>query len=709
MPGSNTTNRRTFLKSAGLVTLGVLADPAGAAEAGRTFLATGNAASKIPAEVRNHRVLVLGVDGMDPVLLQNLFDAGEMPNFAKVAAQGSFKKLGTSMPPQSPVAWSNFICGSHAGVHQLYDFVHRDPNPTDSPLAIRPYLSSSRTIPPESDAVLNLGKWRIPLEGGETQLLRRGGSFWDELVAQGIDTAVYRVPGNYPAPSAAGPGPWCCMAGMGTPDLLGTYGEFTCFSSDTPWSGIQVSGGRFTHLDVRGHYAEAILTGPPNPLQGPDLRGKVPPLEAVVRITRDPSAKVAKLEVDDQIVLLNEGEWSDWVRVRFETGMPGTTVLNATGFPATIPAIVRFHLKQVHPELRFYVSPLNIDPTSPVTPISAPNSFAAQVAGACGLYYTAGIPEDTKALRAGALNEDEFLAQTRLIIEERYQQYHHALKNFKRGLLFYYFGHTDQLAHMFWRDRDPGHPGRVPEEAERYGTVIEDTYREVDVLLGETLETLNEDDTLIIMSDHGFTTFRRGFNLNTWLLEQGYLYLRNLHPNAEPPELTELGLGDIDWSRTRAYALGINSLYLNLSGREKHGIVQQGEEQEALLRELTEKLRAVRDTDGSPVVNNVYDTEKLYAGADPEIAPDLLVGYARGYRASWSTVLGGFGKTLLEDNLDRWSGTHLIDPVLVPGILVTNRKVVVEDPTLSDVAPTILREYGITPPVEMTGRPLFAR
>ena len=703
MPGNSSTNRRTFLKSAGLMTLGVLADPAGAAEAGRTILATGNAAANVPAERRNHRVLVLGVDGMDPVLLQSLFDVGQMPNFAQVAAKGAYKRLGTSMPPQSPVAWSNFICGAHAGVHQIYDFVHRDPRPSDPALGVRPYLSTSRTVPPESEHVLNLGKWRIPLTGGETELLRRGGSFWDELVAHGIDTAVYRVPANYPAPASAGPGRWCCLAGMGTPDLMGTYGEFTCFTTDTPWAGVRVSGGRFVHLDVRDHYAEAILPGPANPLQGPDLRGRVPQLEAVVKITRDPVAKVAKLEVGAQIVLLNEGEWSDWLKVRFETGIPGSTVLNATGFPATIPAIVRFHLKQVHPELALYVSPLNLDPTAPVTPISVPDGFAGELAGACGLYYTTGIPEDTKALRAGALKEDEFLAQVRLKVQEHNRQYYHALQNFKSGLLFYYFGHTDQLAHMFWRDRDPDHPGRVPAEAERYGTVIEDAYRGVDELLGETLKSLNDDDTLIIMSDHGFTTFRRGFSLNTWLLEQGYLQVRE-----SQPARSDLGLGDIDWSRTRAYALGINSLYLNLSGREKHGIVQPGAERMGLLQELTEKLREARDTDGICVVNNVYETEKLYAGADPEIAPDLLVGYARGYRASWNTVLGGFGETLLEDNLDRWSGTHLIDPVLVPGILVTNRKVVIDDPTLSDIAPTILREYGLTPPAEMTGRALFA-
>jgi len=660
-------------------------------------------APTVPTQVRQHRVLVLGVDGMDPVLLQDLFDAGEMPNFARVAAAGSFTKLGTSMPPQSPVAWSNFICGSHAGVHQIYDFVHRDPNPTESALAVRPYLSTSRTVPPESDRALSLGRWRIPLSSGDTELLRRGGSFWDELVTQGIDAAIYRVPANYPAPSAPGPGCWCCMAGMGTPDLLGTYGEFTCFTTDTPWSGRKVSGGRFVHLDVRNHYAEAVLTGPANPLQGPGLRGQVPELEAIVRVTRDPTANVVKLEVDDQIVLLNEGEWSAWINVRFETGIPGTTLLNAAGLPATIPAIVRFQAQQVHPELKLYMSPLNVDPVAPVIPISAPSGFAGELAGACGLYYTTGIPEDAKALRAGALNEDEFLAQVRLVVEEHDRQYYHALAHFKNGLLFYYFGHTDQLAHMFWRDRDPDHPGRVPAEAAKYSTVIEDTYREVDVLVGETLKTLTEDDTLIIMSDHGFTTFRRGFNLNTWLLEQGYLHVRD--PEIARPQL---GLGDIDWSRTRAYALGINSLYLNLSSREKHGVVQPGNEQAALLQELTEKLHQVRDTDGAPVINNVYNTKQLYAGADPEIAPDLLVGYARGYRASWSTVLGGFGETLLEDNLDRWSGTHLIDPVLVPGILVTNRKVVVDDPTLSDLAPTILREYGVAPPAEMTGRPLFA-
>jgi len=462
-----------------------------------------------------------------------------------------------------------------------------------------------------------------------------------------------------------------------------------------------VGGGRFVHLEVREHHATAALEGPANFLRMPDPKTGAPRMQVRLDIVRDPQANVAKITIGGDTLLLNEGEWSDWVRIEFKTGIPGGSLLSGVGYPTSVRAMVRLLLKQVHPDLELYVSPLNIDPTAPATPISTPSDFSKQLAEACGLHYTTGIPEDAKALRTGGLNEDQFLQQVQLLVEERLRQYRYALDNFHSGFLFFYFGHTDQIAHMIWRDRDPGHPGRIEAEATRYGTVIEDTYVEMDKLVGETLGHLDEDDTLIILSDHGFTTFRRGFNLNTWLLRNGYLSVFG-----SPNDGRRMRLRDVDWSQTRAYAIGLNSLYVNLRGRERQGIVDP-DERAALMAELGEKLVAVRDADGQQVIEKVYFVDKYYPGADPQVAPDLLIGYARTYRASWATSLGGIAPDLLEDNHDRWCGTHLIAHYLVPGILVTNRKVALDDPALTDMGPSILSLFGIEKPAGMTGRPAF--
>ena len=213
---------------------------------------------------------------MDPKLLKGLMDAGRMPNFSKVAGTGTFMPLETSEAPQSPVAWSNFIAGAGPGTHQIYDFIHREPSPDIEGLAILPYLSTSKVEPPERDWALSLGNWRVPLFGGQTVSLRQGGAFWDHLVEHDIKTTIYRVPANYPPPVLEGSRPFQCLCGMGTPDLLGSYGEFTVFTPDAPVTGRTVSGGRFARLRLRDHHGTAILSGPDNYLHKPDDRGRVP-------------------------------------------------------------------------------------------------------------------------------------------------------------------------------------------------------------------------------------------------------------------------------------------------------------------------------------------------------------------------------------------------------------------------------------------------
>jgi len=656
-----------------------------------------------PGGGAQHRVLVVALDGMDPRIVDGLMAAGRLPNFKRLAQSGSYTRIGTSTPPQTPVAFANIISGADPGLHQIFDFIHRDPNPTGSGLAVMPSFSTAEAVSPESQWVLPLGHWQLPLSGGETQLLRRGPAFWDYLVQRGIDAEIYYLPSNYPTDDVSGPGNFRCISGMGTPDLLGGYGEFTLFTAHVSQNGQQVSGGKFAFMPMLNHRGQGELVGPPNFLRRPDESGRVPPLSAPFEVVRDARASVAKIRVSGRTILLNEGEWSDWVRIDFPTGIPGAPVLAAMSAPTTLPGIVRFHLKQVHPTLELYASPINIDPLEPANPISSPAGFAAELAERHGRFYTLGIPEDTKALRHGALNEDQFLQQSELAMQERRQQYREAIKNFGSGCLFFYFGATDLVQHMFWRDRDPEHPGFDPEQAQQYGKVIDDLYVDADGIVGEALDSLTENDTLLVFSDHGFTSFRRGFHLNSWLLENNFVSL--MDPGRQRNDPLFMG---VDWSRTRAYGLGMNALYLNAASREKFGIVEPAVQQ-SLLEEIRDRLLDERDTDGTQVVERVDIVRDVYPAADPAIAPDMIIGYADGYRASWATTLGGMPRALLEDNKDRWSGTHLINADQVPGILFTNRKVMAAAPNLRDLAPTILAEFGIERPSQMTGQALFPK
>jgi predicted AlkP superfamily phosphohydrolase/phosphomutase len=679
--------RREFVK--------LVATSAGAA----LFTSCDHQVGKSPAAGR--RVLIVAFDGLDPRILRSLMAAGRLPNFARLARDGSFQQIATSTPPHTPVAFSSIISGTDPGTHQIFDFIHRDPNPkTNAPL--RPYFSTAEADSSEHQQAISLGGWRLPLSGGGVQLLRRGKSFWDYLVAEGINTDVYYLPANYPTEVPDGPGRFRAISGMGTPDLLGTYGEFTLFTPDAPLGGREVGGGRFTHLGLVSNRGRAELIGPPNFLRKPAASGSAEPMKALVDVVRDRTNPVVRIRISGETVLLSEGEWSNWIPVEFATGVPGATMLKATGAPTSLWGMIRLYAKQVHPKFELYVSPVNIDPLWPANPITVPASFSRELAARHGRFHTLGIPEDTKALSHGALGEDEFLAQARSAMQERREQFRGALAEFHNGCLFFYFGASDLVQHMFWRDRDPEHPGRVPEQAERYGSVVDDVYAEADEIVGEILSAGRAGDTLLVMSDHGFTTFRRGFNLNTWLLEQGFIKQRPGNWQGNPNLLV-----NIDWSKTTAYGLGMNAVYVNFAGREKHGTVKPAAKR-SLLGEIRDKLMETRDTNGTPMIRRVDLVDDLYPSADPEIAPDLIVGYNDGYRASWSTVLGDMPRELVVDNLDRWSGEHLIAAELVPGILLSNRKVALAEPTIRDIAPTILAAFGIPKPSEMTGQDLFA-
>jgi predicted AlkP superfamily phosphohydrolase/phosphomutase len=247
---------------------------------------------------------------------------------------------------------------------------------------------------------------------------------------------------------------------------------------------------------------------------------------------------------------------------------------------------------------------------------------------------------------------------------------------------------------MFWWDSDETHPIRSAPEAKKYFEQVRRVYRRLDKAIGELIDRYSSIATLIVMSDHGFANWGQQFNLNSWLRNVGFL---------GPRECTSI-MRDVDWSQTVAYGMGINGLYLNMKGRERDGIVEPGDERESRLTQLIEMLQAFTDENGQPVVRGVYRSDQIYKGNATAMAPDLIVGYHRGYRASWATTLGELTEEVLLPNDNAWSADHCADALEVPGVLFCNRHLGGAAPSLVDLAPSILAEFRLPTPPHMVGK-----
>jgi len=588
------------------------------------------------SQVHGKRVIVLGVDGMDPNFVERNFDV--LPNLRRLRQHGGLYRLATTTPPQSPVAWSTFITGLDPAEHGIFDFVQRDP------ATLLPLSSMGETLEPAHQ--LRLGPYVLPLSHAEVRSFRHGTAFWETLSRHGIPVTVLRMPINYP-PVPAGQ----ALAGMGTPDLEGTFGTFTDYTDDPSATAGPVSGGRIVPVAAWNHRVVLPIEGPPDSLRNDRAPAH---LDLVAEI--DPDAPVMRGRVGGQVFILQQGEWSPWIRVYFSF-VPH--VAGAAG-------MFRLYAKELHPGIRIYRSPLNADPSDPALPISAPAGFSRKVASRIGPFYTQGIEEDTSAVRAGALDLSDYLEQSRIVSGEHLALLRDSLDHFHDGLLFFYFSEIDQNSHLLWGKH----------EAE-----LRATYQTVDRAIGEVTARA-PDATVIVMSDHGFTAFGYSVNLNTWLLQQGFLQLDAAH--------------NIDWSRTRAYALGLNALYVNLAGREKFGIVQPSEKA-SLMADLSRKL------DATSFVRNVMPVGKT----DSRYAPDLIVGYAPGYRASWETGLGEIPDGVIEINTGPWIGDHCIAADAVPGVLMGTLRPAIADPSLKDLPVTIIRLFGLQPDAAMTGRYIY--
>jgi hypothetical protein len=568
---------------------------------------------------QNKPVIVIGVDGMDPAFVEKHW--ADLPNLARLRQRGSYSRLATTYPPQSPVAWSTFITGLDPGQHGIFDFVHRDP------VTLEPYLSTDKTIGPRF--TLRAGPWELPLSRSLVVSLRKGRAFWEYLSERGVPVSIVRIPANYP-PSKAGSE----LSGMGTPDLRGTEGTFTYFTDDPIEVSHEVPGGLIRKVDVVRSHAELGLEGPPNTLRHDRAYATVQ-----LSVDIDADRPYLRLQVGREMAIVREGEWSQWLPADFPL-LPH--VASARG-------MFRVFVRQLHPHFELYVSPVNVDPAAPALPISAPASYAREVAASIGRWSTLGIPEDTAALRHGVFDLHQFLAQSHLVFSDERRLLDESLRRFSGGLLFFYFSSVDQNSHVLWGKHD---------------AELLEIYRAVDESIGEVMRR-EPGAELMVMSDHGFAAFNRAVNLNTWLVSRG------LHG--------------------QAYALGLNGLYL---------LDKQIEP------EVRRQLLDLRDpANGRPMIASVTATDP--SPENRSVAPDLIVGYAAGYRASWQTALGEAPAGLVVDNDDAWIADHCIDPLEVPAVLFATRPIRAQAPSLRDLSVSLLELYGVARPAQMTGRSVF--
>ncbi len=592
----------------------------------------------------NKKVIILGMDALSPEIIEPMIEQGKLPNFARLKATGSYARLSTTNPPQSPVAWAAFATGKNPGKNGIFDFIKRNPKTYGVELVFS------------------------GMDSGRPANALRAKRFWNYTSKRKVPTVVLTCPNTFPAEKVFGK----MLSGMGVPDILGTQGTFTFYTSE-PLNADQEMGGNVFPVS-KAQTKTMNLIGPR--MTGP---GGIPThVQVPFKLTLQDKNR-AVVEFQNKKTELRMGQWSGWNEVKFKLG-----------FFRSAKGIFKFYLVETEPEFKLYISPINFDPRSPLFPISYPPNYSRELADRLGLYYTQGMPMNTWALNEKRLSEKAFLQQAEEVHKEKKAALNLELSRLKGGVLFCYFESVDIIQHMFWRYTDPQHPLYNQSEAEEYKGEIETWYKRIDDVLGDVLEKLGPQDTLIVLSDHGFGAFRRAVHLNNWLAEKGYLVQKELGVVSE-----QTLLNGIDWSRTKAYALGFGGIYINQKGRESQGTVEPGEETKALKDKITRELEAWSDEKHTaPVVKNVYRQEKIFQGPYAEEAPDLCVGFSPGYRASWQTAMGGMGKGLIDDNLKKWSGDHLFDPSAVPGVIFSNKKIVQGAPSLCDITPTVLKAVG---------------
>jgi predicted AlkP superfamily phosphohydrolase/phosphomutase len=560
------------------------------------------------------RTLLIGLDAFDPALFEQLHNQGKTPNLSRFVESKGYARLRVADPPQSEVSWTSIATGLDPGGHGMFDFVHRDPTT---------YRLQVSLLPTRKNV---LGLQFVPPHNART--------LFEEAVSEGYPATSLWWPATFPARLAS---PVRTLPGLGTPDILGRLGVGIHYSTHEPPGGelfktptrllSRSSAGRFTGA-VEGPAQKTIK----------DTRSSTLDFELQVK-----DGHAACLLFGRQVVELALGKWSPIFELSFKAG-----------FGVTLKAVTRAVLVKNDPEPEVYFLPLQLHPLSSPWPYGTPKGFIKDIWNRCGPYLTLGWPQDTTGLEEGWIDDEQFLDLCERICQERERIFLHLLDSFDEGILACVFDTLDRVQHMFWRDRPD---------------VIESWYRKLDALVGRILAKLaarpvGRKTRVLILSDHGFGDYSHKVHLNRWLVEQGYL---RQFPGAGPGDLK-----NVDWSASRAYALGLNSLYLNLQDREGQGIVPPGQ-RDGLIASLREALLRWKGPDGGQVVQNVLSSEKAFHGPLAEYGPDLVVGYRPGYRASAETGTGQWKDVSIEANPGHWGADHCFTSQAVPGVLFDSR------------------------------------
>jgi len=623
------------------------------------------------------RVIVLGFDGVDPDLVR---EYGErLPNIARLAREGTVTACRTTDPPESPVAWATFATGVNPGVHGVFDFVRRDPDAPD------PYRPLNGMVDRKYPA---FGPFGIPLKPPGAVNRRGGEGFWEPVARGGFRVSVLRMPLAFPASEPRGGE---ILAGLGVPDLRGTNGSYTLFRAGPDASeGPTIFGGRHKKIYPRERRAGALLEGPPDPRAPGSGRFLTVPLEFGF-----PPEGGATVRVDSGApVRLLRDLYSPWIGVTFRVGPL-----------VRLHGLVRFLLLDDGRDPAIYASPIQISPQAPPVPIAAPPSFGRSLPPR----KTAGWPEDTFAANDRVLGDVHVFQDILDTYREDEALLFDRLDRANAALQVMVFTAQDRASHLFFRYRDPKHPAHDPKAIDAFEArtgardPIFESYRWMDGTIGKVLGRMGPDDVLLVVSDHGFHSWRQGLNLNTWLWRNGYLTPSDPDAQTESRTLdqffrTGAETSHVDWTRTRAYALGLGQIYLNLAGREAGGIVRP-EERRALIDEISKRLMELRSPEGEPVFSKIEVGEEIWKGPRMREAPDLQCAFADGFRVSWQTALLGVPVQLFETNDYPWSGDHCSnDAADTHGVFFSNRKLKSRaEPGLEDIAATVCALFGVPP------------
>ncbi len=663
-----------------------------------------------PTRRSTERVFVIGFDGLDPTLTSKFMAEGKLPNLQQLANSGTYRTLGTTQPSESPVAWASFATGVNPGKHNIYDFLVRDLD------TYMPDLAMVKKEPPEF-------LWgTVPIKRPRAISTRGGTSFWVTAGLDGVKSKVLTVPVTFP-PEEVEHGE--LLAGLPLPDLRGTVGTFYYWSTDLSSfeEGSPEFGGYLKRLLFDGGVSKTFLRGPESPILKQEeaaLRARqksgalsekqqarlselkdIKDVNVPISINWTENSGKVDLEVQGTKLSLKQGEWSNWVPLTFNVN-----------FLVKLHGMTQFFIQRADTELQIYAHPANMDPRDPPIAISKPDRFAPDLVKKIGVYRTIGWAESMdKSLQELRTDEASFLYDADKAFEDREKIILESMKGDDWDLFVAAIETTDRVSHMFFRLIDPKHPMYDKDLAARYGDAIEKVYRRADALVGKIQEKLPKNTTFMVMSDHGFHTFRRGVNLNTWLVQHGYMVF-------DGQESPKKGLDDlfgrgqfwegVDWSRTRAYAVGLGQIYFNLKGRESQGIVSPGAEYDALQKEIGDALVKELDPDDkAQIFRSVYKRDDIYQGEYLRNAPDLQVGFNDGYRVGWQDTMGGVQRTFVENNNRKWSGDHCATATEISGgVFFSSRKVANQTPHIMDLAPTILERLGVPIPRDYDGKPL---